>query len=141
MSDAASNREKTREIMQLHGSRGAVLQAPDGALVVVRKEPDRELLASVGLGTGATTVFEANRAYSQVQVVITNVSGADRTYRLHHLTNGETAAADNARFYDKTLTVNSPDFWQGFMLRKGEKIQGLCNSANGVTVAVYGVPK
>lgn len=51
MSDAASQREQQLQLTQLWGSRGkALLQDPRGALIVVREEPDRELLASGALG-------------------------------------------------------------------------------------------
>ncbi len=103
-----------------------------------RKSP--RLLAQQLLDTGDTVVYTAPGTVRECQIYCVNVAGSRVTFQLH---NRRAAAADgNARIKGKPLRgAGGICWWDDLTLREGDIISGLCSSANGVNVEIYGEPE
>jgi len=96
--------------------------------------------AAVKLTAVDATVFTADRDYRNVQLLVANVDGVvDRTFQIHHVGLGETATDANciSGLAMNLVRGDPPMTFTGLAMRKGEKINGLCSSANKVTVIVH----
>jgi len=99
-------------------------------------------LASVKLGASSTLIFSAADSYTNMQLTVSNSSGAARTFELHLWEVGESASADDNLICTKgrSLTATGPSRqFNDLEMKVGQKLYGLCDSANGVTVLVTGV--
>ena len=67
-----------------------------------------ELLAVTGLGTTAgATIFTASNKTIIKQILVANYTATDRTFNLHIVPNGGTAADGNKVFGDVTVLANT----------------------------------
>ena len=114
--------------------------APGGALKVAPVRSPVMRLAGATLAATTTTVYTANRDFDDVQLWIANVDTTARTVSVYHIPNGGTLGVTNALCVTLTVPVGEPISFTGIGLKAGEKIQGLCSSANAACVTVYGRP-
>lgn len=99
-------------------------------------------LAAVLLGATSTLIFSAADNYTKMQISVINNSGAARTFELHLWEVGESADSNTNLCCTKgrTLTAAGPArHFVDFEMKSGQKLYGLCDSANGVTVLLTGV--
>ena len=99
-------------------------------------------LASVLLSDSSTLIFNATDNYTNMQITVSNNSGAARTFELHLWEVGESASADDNLICTKgrSLTATGPSRqFNDLEMKSGQKLYGLCDSADGVTVLVTGV--
>ncbi len=97
-------------------------------------------VGSATLGTSDTVVFTADTHMEDCSLIVVNNSGAARTFQLHHVPNGSSSADVNliATKGFALAADGTPPKYKEFALSPGESIRGLCDSADGVTVTVYG---
>jgi len=132
--------------MVVHGVRNGEKQpvgVDKGGALRVSTPPERDgnKLNDVVLGATDTEVFTADKTYRKVSVLTCNNAGADVTFQLHHVMNGD-SSTDTNLISTKGMTLRSdgpPLYHDQFELRAGESIRGLCSSASGVSVSIYGV--
>ena len=99
-------------------------------------------LAAVLLEATSTLIFSATDNYTNMQITVSNNSGAARTFELHLWDIGESADSDTNLCCTKgrSLTATGPARqFDNLEMKSGQKLYGLCDSANAVTVLVTGV--
>lgn len=105
----------------------------------VQNQPLRgRKMAGVTLGVTATVIHTAVRNWSACNLLLVNVDSSDRTCKIYHIPNGG-AATDATCIFNETLTSGGPNkAIVDLPLQAGEALQGLTDSADKVTAALYG---
>jgi hypothetical protein len=103
--------------------------------------PPTKKLAQAALGSsdGAVFTVPSGKTWIISGIHLASVSIASVTFRLNHVASGGSSADSNALFKNAILTAGQTlVFGTGFIFETGEMLRGLCSTANGVTVTVYG---
>jgi hypothetical protein len=99
-------------------------------------------LAAVLLGATSTLIFSAADNYTKMQITVSNNSGVARTFELHLWEVGESADSNTNLICTKGRSLSATGPARQYVdleMKTGQKLYGLCDSANGVTVLVTGV--
>lgn len=70
-----------------------------------------------------------------------NVSGVDRTFRLHQVNAGGVSSAGNPLYYDEPILANRlhPRIDSGIVLEAGQSLRGLSSVTLTVTLTAFGI--
>lgn len=99
-------------------------------------------LAQMILPTTDTIIYQApnNTSDTLSAIVVTNLSGIDTTFSIHHADISGVALPSNALFYNADLIAKSVvEFGRGYHIEAGQRLRGNALSDGSVTVTVYGI--
>ena len=104
------------------------------------------LLAQVMPAVSTTvTAFVASMRTEITRIIVTNVTTANRTFRIYHDDNNTGATASNALWYDYPAQTSNIYSWgsespgAGISVKPGGAILVRSDLTNGVTFSFYGV--
>lgn len=106
-----------------------------------RKDFPRRKLASRVVPTTATIILECpkGRATKVEALVVCNVTNAQATIRIHHVTPVESTATSNAILYDLVVRPNSTTTIELPMyLVDGDRIVAQAGTASALCILLYG---
>lgn len=95
--------------------------------------------------TTATAIFTCVVPIEISLVVVCNTTGSAAAFRLFHDESGSTYDESNALYWDKSVSANDTLFIKpesigsGFMLNKDDTLGIRTDTANALTITVYGV--
>ena len=92
----------------------------------------------------ATVLFTvgSGKKYIITDIMVCNTDGTQRTVDLHHTDAGTAASAANAFLYNVPVKAKQTvSFGRGMVFNDGDKLRGLADVTNKVTVSIYYVER
>lgn len=135
---SGANREPQQGSMKVEGDKKPFAQTSAGALLVDSPPRSMRKLDGKLLTDSLTTLWTADKDYDPVVLIVSSV-GAAQTFELYHVKGGGAASdADIISGKGQGVDVDTPQFWTGLGISKGDTLQGLADTTLKVVLAIYG---